>query len=75
LNRATYLCQGTVLVKAGEGSEVLLGDVGSVVLEDEGVGVGGVTDDKDLTKGRGKKSFKKKRIVRDGEESKSIPGS
>ena len=37
------LSAGPVLVQPGHGGEVLLGDGGSVVLHDDGVGVGGIT--------------------------------
>ena len=39
---------GAVLVKAGEGGEVLLGDARGVGLGDEAVGIGGIANDQDL---------------------------
>ena len=40
--------EGAVVVEAGQGVETLLGDVGSIVHRDEGVGVGRVSGDEDL---------------------------
>jgi len=44
----SQLEEGSVVIKSGHGSEVLLGDVLSIVRKDQAVGVGGVTDNKDL---------------------------
>ena len=42
------LVQGSVVVQAGHGREVLLGDVLGVVLRNQAVGVGGVAHNQDL---------------------------
>jgi hypothetical protein len=42
------LGEGSVVVESGHGGEVGNGDIGSVVLADEGVGVGGVSDNDGL---------------------------
>lgn len=47
------LSEGSVVIKSGHGSEVGNGNIGSVALADEGVGVGGVSDNDGLDVTRG----------------------
>ena len=44
----TQLRESAVLIEAGQGSEILLGDGRSIVRGNESVGVGGVADNEDL---------------------------
>ena len=48
LGTLSYDALSTALVESGQGSEVLLGDGGGVVGSNQGVGVGGVSDNADL---------------------------